>query len=130
VTPGALPLGLAALAVAAGGAAGSLARWGVGLALNRPGAAVPWGTLAVNALGGLLIGLALAWLSRQPSELGRLLWVTGVLGGFTTFSAFSAESLMLLLRGQWPLALAHTAAHVGLGLGGAALGWWLARGVL
>lgn len=130
MTPGALPLGLAALAVATGGAAGSLARWAVGLALNRPGSPWPWGTLAVNALGGLLIGLALAWLSRQPSEAARLLWVTGVLGGFTTFSAFSAESLMLLLRGQWALALGHTAAHVGLGLCGAALGWWLARGVL
>ena len=68
--------------------------------------------MLVNCVGGLLIGMALAWFERSPNELLRLLLVTGFLGGLTTFSAFSVESLMLLQRGQWVLASAHTLAHV------------------
>jgi CrcB protein len=64
----------------------------------------------------------LAAFTRHPNELLRLLIVTGVLGGFTTFSAFSAESLGLLQRGAIGLAAAHTAAHVLLALGCAAVG--------
>ena len=89
----------AALAVAVGSAVGALARWQAGVWFNPIWAGFPLGTLFVNALGGLLIGLAFAWLDRYPSEALRLLLVTGGLGGFTTFSAFSAESLALLERG-------------------------------
>jgi fluoride exporter len=67
---------------------------------------------------------------RWPDDLWRLATVTGVLGGFTTFSAFSAESLGLLHRGQWALAMAHSAAHVLGGLACAGLGFWLARALL
>ena len=78
---------------------GALARWGAGLWLNARWAGFPLGTLFVNCVGGLLIGMALAWFERSPNELLRLLLVTGFLGGLTTFSAFSAESLLLLQRG-------------------------------
>lgn len=116
-----------ALAVAGGAAAGGLARWWVGLALSGTGPGFPLGTLVVNLLGGLLIGLALGVFSRQPNEALRLLLVTGFLGGFTTFSAFSAESLGLIERGEWGTALGHTAAHVLGALGCAAVGLRVAR---
>lgn len=112
-----------ALAVGVGAACGGLLRWGTGLWLNARWAGFPLGTLAVNCVGGVLIGVALAWFERRPDELWRALWVTGVLGGLTTFSAFSAESLWLLQRGQWALAAGHTLAHVLGALGCAALGY-------
>jgi CrcB protein len=116
-----------ALAVALGGASGSLLRWQIGLWLNPLALPLAAGTLAVNCLGGALIGLSLVWFESHPSEVWRLLLVTGGLGGLTTFSAFSAESLGMLLRGQPLLALVHTLAHVLGGLGCAAIGWWLGR---
>jgi fluoride exporter len=115
------------LAVAAGSIAGGLARWLTGLAFNALWQGFPLGTLIVNCLGGLLIGASLAWFEVSPSELLRLLLVTGFLGGFTTFSAFSAESLLLLQRGEWLLAAAHTLAHVLGALACAALGLMLGR---
>ncbi len=100
------------VAVAAGAAVGALLRWLAGLWLDANWAGFPLGTLLVNCAGGLLIGVALAWFERSPNELLRLLLVTGFLGGLTTFSAFSVESLLLLQRGQWALAVLHTGAHV------------------
>ncbi|MBA3591186.1 fluoride efflux transporter CrcB [Methylibium sp.] len=120
-----------ALCVMAGAAAGALLRWFAGLWLNTLWAAFPLGTLAVNAIGGLGIGVALAWFTQRPEqELLRLLLVTGVLGGFTTFSAFSAESLNLLQRGAAWTALGHTLAHVVGSLVCAALGWMLGQALL
>lgn len=113
-----------ALAVALGAAAGALLRWQAGLWLAGRGP-FPLGTLLVNCVGGLLIGLALALLAWADQQLWRLLLVTGFLGGLTTFSAFSAESLQLLQRGQWGLAAAHAALHVGGALAAAGLGLWL-----
>ena len=101
-----------ALAVAGGAAIGALARWRVGLWLNAQWPGFPLGTLAVNCVGGLLIGAALVGFERAPNEWMRLLLVTGFLGGLTTFSAFSIESLVLLQRGEWALAAGHTLAHV------------------
>ena len=118
------------IAVAVGAVVGSLARWGAGLWLNARWAGFPLGTLFVNCLGGLAIGAVLFWLERSPNELLRLLIVTGLLGGFTTFSAFSAESLILLQRGQLVLALAHTLAHVVGALACAALGFRIAQAAL
>lgn len=117
-------------AVAVGAAVGALARWWAGLAFNGLWAGFPLGTLLVNAVGGLLIGVAMVWFARSPHEVLRLLLVTGVLGGFTTFSSFSAESLGLLQRGELGLALLHSAAHLLGGLGCCALGFVLARWVL
>ena len=118
------------LAVSLGAVVGSLARWGAGIWLNARWAGFPLGTLFVNCLGGLLIGMVLFWLERSPNELLRLLLVTGLLGGFTTFSAFSAESLIMLQRGQLLLALGHTLAHVIGSLACAAIGFRVAQALL
>lgn len=81
--------------VAAGGAAGSVARYSMGrYVLRYMGAGFPWGTLAVNIVGSFAIGLCMHYLPRDASL--RLLIITGFLGGFTTFSAFSMEALTLL----------------------------------
>ena len=122
---------LQAAAVAAGGAAGALLRWRAGLWLNAawPGG-FPLGTLLVNCVGGLLIGASIAWFDEHASELLRLLLVTGLLGGLTTFSAFSAESLLLLERGQWALAAGHTLAHVLGALACAGVGLVAMRGLI
>jgi fluoride exporter len=115
-------------AVALGAAAGALLRWQAGLRLGGVVAGWPVGTLAVNLGGGLLIGLALAWFRLHPDQqVWRLLVVTGFLGGLTTFSAFSGESLGLLMGGRFGLALAHTLAHVVGALACAALGHALGR---
>lgn len=116
----------AALCVAVGAATGGLLRWLTGLWLNPAWSGFALGTLAVNAVGGLAIGAAAAWFSQRPDPLLQLLLVTGLLGGFTTFSAFSAESLQLLQRGAWGLAVGHTLAHVLGSLACAGLGWALA----
>lgn len=112
------------LLVAAGGAAGSVLRYCISvLAIETLGIAFPWGTLAVNVLGsagiGLLGGMGIGgeW---------RLLLVTGLLGGFTTFSAFSLETGLLWQRAGW-LAAAYVAASLALGLAAFALCFWLAR---
>lgn len=115
------------LAVAAGAAVGAVLRWWAGLWLATSGSAFPLGTLLVNCVGGLLIGVALVYFERLPNEALRLLLVTGFLGGLTTFSAFSAESLQLLQRGDWAWAVFHTMAHVLGALGSAALGFKLAK---
>lgn len=123
-----LALKLAAICV--GASLGALARWGAGLWLNHRWHGFPLGTLLVNLIGGLLIGMALEWLGRQPNELLRLLLVTGFLGGLTTFSSFSGESLLLLQRGEFGLALAHTGVHVLGSLCAAALGMRLMQALL
>ncbi|MEO6408848.1 MAG: CrcB family protein [Burkholderiaceae bacterium] len=117
-------------AVAGGAAAGALLRWRAGFWLHAAWPGFPLGTLLVNLAGGLLIGVALAWFERSPDELLRLLLVTGFLGGLTTFSAFSVESLLLVQRGQGLLALGHTLAHVLGALGCAALGYRVAQALL
>jgi CrcB protein len=118
VTPAAL------LLVALGGAAGSVLRYLVSvLAVSVLGAAFPWGTLAVNILGSAAIGVA-AGTGLEGSP--RLLLVTGFLGGFTTFSAFSLETGVLLERSP-ALAALYVAVSVALGLAAFALAWMLTR---
>lgn len=118
---------LPALAVAAGGALGSVLRWRISHWLNPHFEPFALGTLAVNCIGGLLIGASLVAFERHPNDTLRLLLVTGGLGGLTTFSAFSAESITLLLRGQPGVAVAHTLAHVLGALACAAAGWAIGR---
>ena len=118
------------LAVAAGAAVGGVARWRVGLWLNAQWPGFPLGTLAVNCAGGLLIGLVLVGFERAPNEVLRLLLVTGFLGGLTTFSSYSVESLVMIQRGEWALAAGHTAAHVFGALACAALGYRLGQSLL
>ena len=98
------------LLVAAGGAVGSVLRYWVQLALNA--AWFPWGTLVVNIAGSAVIGMLAGLGIAGP---GRLLFVTGVLGGFTTFSAFSLEAVELYQRSVL-LAAGYVAASVGLSL--------------
>lgn len=119
-------------AVALGGALGSLARHGLGLWLRAVAQGWPWATLLVNGLGGLLMGLLVSLAStRALPELWRLALTTGVLGGFTTFSAFSIETLELARRGLTPAVL-NIGLNLLLALGGCALGLrlgrWLAPG--
>ena len=112
--------------ISLGASVGAVLRWLAGIWLNERWQGFPLGTLFVNCVGGLLVGVALAWFERTPDEMLRLLLVTGLLGGFTTFSAFSVESLVLLQRGQWALALGHTLGHVVGALACAAIGFRLA----
>jgi CrcB protein len=112
------------LLVALGGAVGSVARYLVSVAaLSTLGAGFPWGTLAVNILGCAAIGVA-AGMGIEGQQ--RLLLVTGVLGGFTTFSAFSLETGALFERSPL-LAVLYVLASVTLGLAAFALAWWLTR---
>ena len=112
-------------AVAAGGALGSVLRYGVAVAMRGLGAGLPWWTLLVNVLGSFAIGLfAQLAASRGWPEPLRIGLMTGLLGGFTTFSAFSLETLALL-REQPGSALLHVGLHLLLGLSACALGLWL-----
>ncbi len=118
------------LAVALGSAVGGVLRWAVQGWLNARWAGFPIGTLLVNCIGGLLIGVALAGFARTPNEMLRLLLVTGFLGGLTTFSAFTGESLTLLQRGDIGWALVHSAAHLLGSLACCFVGFKIARTLL
>jgi CrcB protein len=112
------------LLVALGGAAGSVLRHLTSAAaVVLLGTAFPWGTLAVNALGSAAIG-ALAGAGFEGQA--RLLLVTGFLGGFTTFSAFSLEAVGLWERAP-ALAVGYVAASIALGVLGCLAGFWLVR---
>jgi fluoride exporter len=102
------------LAVAGGASAGALLRWTLGLALNEMFPAIPLGTLVANIIGGFLMGLVIGMLDQfqtLPIEW-RLAITTGFLGGLTTFSTFSGETLNHLLRHQWGWAGAMVFVHV------------------
>lgn len=110
--------------VGLGGFIGAVARYAVGAGLGAaPADRFPWATFAVNCLGCLLIGL-LAGASAKASvpEPARLFLVTGLLGGFTTFSAFGLESLTLLRRGETILALLYILGSVLVGIAAVWLG--------
>ena len=119
------PLGL--MAVAIGAVVGAWARWWLSLAFNAEHPSLPIGTLLANVIGGLLIGMALAWFGRnsQIDPAWRLIVVTGFLGALTTFSSFSAESLLLIQKGEIGWALLHSMAHLFGSLLAAALGYRL-----
>ena len=105
---------MAAAAVGLGAALGALLRWQLGSWLNALTPAIPAGTLAANLIGGYGIGLAMAYFAMRP-ELApewRLFVVTGLLGGLTTFSTFSAEVMTLLQQGRWGLAVGAAGLHL------------------
>ncbi|MBL3700217.1 fluoride efflux transporter FluC [Leucobacter luti] len=116
--------------VALGGAAGSLARYGVALALGDAGG-WPLATLAVNLGGALMLGVVLeryaGGTDRSPRGRARLLLGTGVLGGFTTYSLVAGQLAELLLSGATLLALGYAAATLLGGLALSAVGVWLGR---
>lgn len=120
------------LIIAAGGSLGAVARYGVGVWAVRlfPAAQWPWGTLAVNVLGGLLMGLLAGWLAFRGglhSESIRLFAAVGVLGGFTTFSAFSMETALMIERKHLGLAAGYVAASVVFSVASLFLGLMIAR---
>ena len=120
------------LVVAAGGALGSLARWGVGLALPYAGRQFPWATFTVNVVGCLLIG-ALMWFEEErwpPSLYRRSFLRTGVLGGFTTFSAYGLDAHTLLQAGAPVVAAAYVAGSLVAGLLAVPLGAAAGSGVV
>ena len=120
------------LAVGGGAALGAWIRWALNALLNPLFATLPLGTLAANLVGGLLMGCVMGiWDHFQtlPPEL-RLFVFTGLLGGLTTFSTFSAEAATLLLRQQYAWFGAQVAVHVVGSIGMTLLGILLTRSVL
>lgn len=117
--------------VAAGGAVGASLRFLVGhWSLRLLGPGFPWGTLIVNVLGSFVMGLlAVILMERYPGAFGRFapLLLTGLLGGFTTFSAFSLDALALIERGKTGLALGYVGSSVLLSLAAVWLGLMLGR---
>ncbi|MES2014874.1 MAG: fluoride efflux transporter CrcB [Pseudomonadota bacterium] len=101
-------------AVGLGAALGAWLRWGLTLLLADLHAKVQLGTLVANLGGGYLIGIALGFFAASPqlSPEWRLFAVTGFLGGLTTFSTFSGEAMLLLQRGDYGWAMAHSLLHL------------------
>ena len=115
------------LAVSLGGAVGAMGRAGIAATLTT-GAGFPWQTFAANVIGSVAVGLIWAALDRAdaPPLWGAFL-ITGVLGGFTTFSAFSLEALLLFEQGAWQTAIWYVALSVLSCVVGAGLGVGLIR---
>ncbi len=123
--------------VAIGGAFGAVLRYQLGRTMTGwlgPTAmgVFPWATLTVNALGSLLMGVLAGWLTFRTTANGeqlRLLLGVGLLGGFTTFSAFSLEMVLLIERGQLPFAALYVFLSVALGITGLFAGLMVVRAV-
>lgn len=123
----------ALLAIVAGGGIGSVLRYVVTATMTqRFGPGFPWATLAINVSGSLVIGIVFE-LAQSRSigmpPIARLFLMTGVLGGYTTFSTFSLDAILLAAERASYLALAYTAGSVVLGLGAAFAGIVLVRAV-
>lgn len=123
---------VAGLVIFAGAGLGALLRWVSGHFLNPALPSLPLGTLAANLVGGLLMGVCLSVFAQYESlspEL-RLALTTGFLGGLTTFSTFSGESITLLLRGEYRWACAHIVAHLAGSLLATLAGVYLVRSLM
>ncbi|WFE71149.1 fluoride efflux transporter CrcB [Halomonas sp. M1] len=121
------------LLVAIGGALGGMGRFAISNWMaQRFGSSFPWGTLAVNTSGAFIAGWLFGQLGQANAQLSALglFTVIGVLGGYTTVSSFSLQTLALWQRGQWLRAALNIAATLLLGLAMAVLGFWLAGGAL
>ncbi|MEM7778584.1 MAG: fluoride efflux transporter CrcB [Pseudomonadota bacterium] len=118
------------LMVCTGGAIGAGARYLVNVAaLHWMGPGYPWGTLTVNVVGSFLMGLAAHWIVTQSglSVAGRLFIMTGIFGGFTTFSAYALDVVMLAERGAWWSAVGYAMVSVIGAISALLLGMALAR---
>ena len=122
------------LLVAIGGGTGAVLRYLLGVqALRALGSGWPYGTLAANILGGLLMGVLAGWLALRggaDQERWRLLLGVGALGGFTTFSAYSLELALMLERREWASAAAYSLGSVALSVGALFAGLILMRRIL
>lgn len=117
------------LIVAAGGALGAMARYGLGRLLPVTGG-WPWPTLTANVVGGLLMGVLTGWLAFKAGAHGesiRLFAAVGILGGFTTFSAFSLETVLMIERRQFAMAGGYVAISVAASVIALFIGLILAR---
>ena len=133
------PLFASAL-VAIGGGTGAVLRYQLGRLVTKlmPAAsgAFPWGTMAANVIGSAAMGLLIAWLASYDTHHGgggehwRLILGVGRLGGFTTFSSFSMEAVLLWQRGEPVLAATYVFTSLALGLAGLVAGLTLARGMI
>ncbi len=125
------PLMRIVLLVALGSAVGGVARyWLSGLVASRVGEIFPWGTLVVNVLGSMLIGLFAGLHDSARMALtpeARSFLMIGVMGGFTTFSSFSLQTLQRMQEGDWLRAIANVGLSLLFCLSAVALGYWLAR---
>jgi fluoride exporter len=118
--------------IAAGGAAGALARFGVGGWVHSwAGERFPWGTIVVNLLGSFLIGYAVRYLEAVPAspELRALITI-GLLGSFTTFSTYTYEAVALLRDGEWLRAGLYSLGSLAAGVVAVAVGAATASAVL
>lgn len=123
---------MALVFVALGGAFGAVARYGLsGWVYTRFSDSFPWGTMAVNVLGSLILGLAMAWFegSVVSPDLKRALAV-GFLGAFTTFSTFAYEAVAMAQGGEWLRAGGYVVGSLVLGLGAVFAGLALAATVM
>ncbi|PZX12278.1 CrcB protein [Palleronia aestuarii] len=118
------------LQVALGGALGASARYLSGHAIMRfAGPGFPFGTLFVNVLGSFVMGAFAVYAAERSATSLAPFVMTGILGGFTTFSAFSLDTLTLIERGETGLALLYVAGSVAVSIGALWLGLFVARGV-
>ena len=120
-------------AVACGGALGAMGRHLIsGQVMRWAGGGFPWGTLTVNVVGSFVLGLLVEYLAQRWSATQEIrgFLVVGVLGGFTTFSAFSLDAVLLLERGSLTPAFAYIGGNVLLSIGGMFAGLLLFRHVL
>ncbi len=118
------------LLVFLGGGIGSMLRHGVNVATARwLGLNFPFGTLTVNVTGSIVMGLLAGYFAFKgaPTQHGRLFLMTGVLGGYTTFSAFSLDAILLYERGEWGLAALYLIGSVALSVVGLFAGLALVR---
>lgn len=119
------------LQVAAGGAVGASCRFLANVGMKALfGAGFPWGTLTVNILGSFLMGLLAVALERRGAMALAPFAMTGVLGGFTTFSAFSLDAVFLLEEGRTLVAVIYMAASVVVSIAALVAGLLLARGMV
>ncbi|HEX6859260.1 MAG TPA: fluoride efflux transporter CrcB [Caulobacteraceae bacterium] len=119
--------------VALGGGTGAVLRYLLGVqAMQRLGSGWPYGTFAANVIGGLLMGVLAGWLAHRggaDQERWRLLLGVGLLGGFTTFSAFSLETALMIERRAYSQAFGYAALSVALSIAALFVGLLLARRV-
>ena len=114
--------------VAAGSAFGGVCRYLVSMLLNSP-EGFPWGTLGVNVLGSLAIGLLSGWLAHGTGNAAaiRAFAVVGFCGGFTTFSTFSNEAFRMMEQSQWGMLAGYVAASILAGFAAVGLGYLISR---
>ncbi len=120
------------LIVFLGAGIGGALRHGINIGAARLlGTGFPWGTLTVNVVGGFAMGVLAGWLALKAGEgwtqSVRLFLATGILGGFTTFSAFSLEAVLLWERGQMGAVIAYVLASVVLSIAALVAGLWVVR---